>query len=225
MTDLVTSAGGLPEGNPTTWTVDVTLDDEEDYYWRVRASDDYEDGEWSPAAPFGVNSVNVSPGPFDLLSPEDDAILQYLQPTFEWTAATDPDLYDRIEYELYYSTDSTFTPATTIPELDTNRYFHSEELAYGNTYYWKIRAYDQFGGEIYSSQTFSFSTTTIGDANGNGDISIADAVFLINYVFMGGPAPVPLVAGDANCDGDVNLSDAVYIVNYIFNNGPEPGCI
>ncbi len=63
-----------------------------------------------------------------------------------------------------------------------------------------------------------------GDAGGDGSINIADAVYLINYIFKGGPAPEPLDAGDANCDGDVNVADAVYLINYIFKGGPEPCC-
>jgi len=63
-----------------------------------------------------------------------------------------------------------------------------------------------------------------GDANGDEAVNLADAVYIINYVFKGGPAPVPMEAGDANCDGTTNLADAVYLVNYIFKGGPEPGC-
>ncbi|MEZ5360340.1 MAG: dockerin type I repeat-containing protein [Candidatus Zixiibacteriota bacterium] len=65
-----------------------------------------------------------------------------------------------------------------------------------------------------------------GDANGDTTVNIGDAVFLITYIFKGGPAPDPEVAGDANCDGSLNIGDAVYLVNYIFNGGPGPctGC-
>ncbi len=65
---------------------------------------------------------------------------------------------------------------------------------------------------------------TCGDANGDSDINVADAVTLINYVFKGGPAPDPLLAGDANGDGDVNVADAVYMINFVFSGGPAPIC-
>ena len=61
-----------------------------------------------------------------------------------------------------------------------------------------------------------------GDANGDDQINLADAVYLINYVFKGGPAPEPLCVGDANGDGAVNLADAVYLINYIFKGGLPP---
>jgi hypothetical protein len=61
-----------------------------------------------------------------------------------------------------------------------------------------------------------------GDANGDGSTDISDAVYLIGYIFAGGPAPNPLPAGDANCDGAVDISDAVYMIQYIFVGGPPP---
>jgi PKD repeat protein len=61
-----------------------------------------------------------------------------------------------------------------------------------------------------------------GDADANGFVNISDAVYLINYIFAGGPAPNPLEAGDVDCNGFVNISDAVYLINYIFAGGPAP---
>ncbi len=61
-----------------------------------------------------------------------------------------------------------------------------------------------------------------GDADGNGAVSIADAVFLINYIFAGGPAPNPPAAGDADCSGSISIADAVFLINYIFGGGAPP---
>jgi hypothetical protein len=61
-----------------------------------------------------------------------------------------------------------------------------------------------------------------GDADGNGIVNISDAVYLISYIFSGGPPPDPLAAGDADCNGIVNISDAVYLISYIFGGGPAP---
>ncbi len=61
-----------------------------------------------------------------------------------------------------------------------------------------------------------------GDADNNGIITISDAVFLITYIFGGGPAPCPLRNGDADCTGIITISDAVYLINYIFGGGPAP---
>ncbi len=61
-----------------------------------------------------------------------------------------------------------------------------------------------------------------GDADGSGIITISDAVYLIGYIFGGGPAPNPVLAGDADCNGIITISDAVYLINYIFAGGPAP---
>ncbi len=63
-----------------------------------------------------------------------------------------------------------------------------------------------------------------GDANGDSTTNIGDAVHLVNYIFKGGEAPVPIEAGDANGDGDVNIGDGVGIIDYIFRGGPAPAC-
>jgi hypothetical protein len=62
-----------------------------------------------------------------------------------------------------------------------------------------------------------------GDANANGAIGPSDIVYLVNFVFKGGPAPLPVAgAGDVNCSGGVTSSDIVYLVNFVFKAGPAP---
>ncbi len=64
---------------------------------------------------------------------------------------------------------------------------------------------------------------TFGDANGNGIVNVSDVTYLINYIFAGGPAPVPLfITGDVNCDRETNVADVVYLINWIYLGGPEP---
>lgn len=64
----------------------------------------------------------------------------------------------------------------------------------------------------------------IGDADGSGSVDIADAVFLVAYIFSGGSAPQPLVAGDADGSGSLDIADAVYLIGYIFSGGSAPKC-
>jgi len=61
-----------------------------------------------------------------------------------------------------------------------------------------------------------------GDANTDGEINISDAVYVLNYLFVGGPAPEPMELGDANCDSKVNLTDIIYMINYVFRDGYDP---
>ncbi len=61
-----------------------------------------------------------------------------------------------------------------------------------------------------------------GDANSDAATNIADAVYVISYIFKGGPPPDPICEGDCSGDDAVNIGDAVHMVNYIFKGGPAP---
>jgi hypothetical protein len=56
----------------------------------------------------------------------------------------------------------------------------------------------------------------LGDVNGDGNVTVGDVVFLVNYLFKGGVPPV--VRNDAdvdNCPG-ITIGDAVQISCYLF---------
>jgi hypothetical protein len=64
----------------------------------------------------------------------------------------------------------------------------------------------------------------LGDANGDLSIDISDPVYILNYLFRGGPVPQPTIAGDSNNDGGISVGDAIYLLNYLFKGGPRPSC-
>jgi hypothetical protein len=60
-----------------------------------------------------------------------------------------------------------------------------------------------------------------GDANSDGQVNLADVVFLLSYVFADSSRPECLDAADANDDGHVNAEDATTTVGFLFlGNGP-----
>jgi len=64
-----------------------------------------------------------------------------------------------------------------------------------------------------------------GEADGLSDINILDIVYIINYKYKEGPAPVPyeLCSGDAFCeDCIVNILDVVYLINYKYKESLPP---
>jgi hypothetical protein len=62
-----------------------------------------------------------------------------------------------------------------------------------------------------------------GDVNGDCKIDVLDVVFLLNYIFVGGPPPVPLCMGDVNRSGGApDSDDALYLISYLFLYGPPP---
>ncbi len=65
-------------------------------------------------------------------------------------------------------------------------------------------------------------STMPGDANGDGILDVSDAVFIVNYLFQGGPPSNPPSAGDINGDCFIGLSDLVWLLNFLYRGGPPP---
>ena len=62
-----------------------------------------------------------------------------------------------------------------------------------------------------------------GDTNADADVTIADVVYLLNYIFRNGPSPLPAVCvGDADGDGWTNIQDVVYIIGYVLKGATPP---
>ena len=76
--------------------------------------------------------------------------------------------------------------------------------------------------ELFGALEVNCSDYLCGDANSDAVANIADAIFIIGYIFSGGIGPDPIEAGDANCDNKVNIVDVVYIIHYVFQGGHEP---
>ena len=73
-----------------------------------------------------------------------------------------------------------------------------------------------------------------GDVNADGARDISDAIYLLSYLFSGGPAPLPLACepaadfhnGDVNGSGSIEMSDAIFLLNWLFRGSRVPvvGC-
>lgn len=63
-----------------------------------------------------------------------------------------------------------------------------------------------------------------GETNGDGKITVGDAVFLVFHIFRGGdpPEPYEVCTGDANCNCALNIADAVFLINTVFRGGDLP---
>jgi len=61
-----------------------------------------------------------------------------------------------------------------------------------------------------------------GNVNADFTLDLADATFLLAYLFQGGATPVCPDSADVNDDGMINLADPVYLLAYLFQGGPPP---
>jgi hypothetical protein len=82
------------------------------------------------------------------------------------------------------------------------------------------------GSDVFVTKLTWTPDYPCGDVDGDGSITIADVVFLVDYIFMGGVGPQPISLADIDCSGSINIADVVYLINYIFGHGPAPcaGC-
>ncbi len=58
-----------------------------------------------------------------------------------------------------------------------------------------------------------------GDADGSGDVNIADLTYIVAYIFQGGPEPVKEEAADVDKSGNINVADLTGFVAFIFEDG------
>ncbi len=98
--------------------------------------------------------------------------------------------------------------------------------SFSATFYFSVAVADASIPPLVDTQAVSVTIVdapfACGDTDGSGAVSIADAVYLINYIFNGGPAPSPMETADVDCSGLASIADAVYIINYIFSGGAAP---
>lgn len=66
-----------------------------------------------------------------------------------------------------------------------------------------------------------------GDIDLDGEVTISDLLYLVDYQFDFGPAPQALNLADVNADCTIDIADLLYFVDYQFDSGPDPlaGCV
>lgn len=86
--------------------------------------------------------------------------------------------------------------------------------------------YEALWGElvpVFSAGSIEIQNCARADCDCSGDIDIADLVYLVDFMFTGGPEPDPYQTG--NIDGIgvfIDIADLVYLVDFMFNGGPPP---
>jgi hypothetical protein len=62
----------------------------------------------------------------------------------------------------------------------------------------------------------------VGDADGLGNITLADVIYIANYLLKAGPKSCPLGASDVDCNGKIELPDVIYLATYLLKGSPSP---
>jgi len=135
--------------------------------------------------------------------------------------------------DLDLSVSSEFSSDVAVLLNDGNGVFDPDSVYPVGDYAYSVVAADLDGDGDLDLATAAYGADSVsvlrnclpaGDCNGDDVINSADVVYLINYLFKGGPAPEPSGVGDVNCDGIINSADVVYLINHLFKGGPPPGC-
>ncbi|MEW5922975.1 MAG: M20/M25/M40 family metallo-hydrolase [Candidatus Zixiibacteriota bacterium] len=78
-------------------------------------------------------------------------------------------------------------------------------------------------GDYFAIEPFIY----YGDVNGDESINILDVIYIINYLYRGGPAPLQLNLADVDASCNITILDVTYLINYLYRGGPQPqpGCV
>jgi len=243
LTQLTAYIAGVNEGLAmTSWIADSLTAENQQHWWRARASDGYENGPWSDADSFTVDAYNESPDPSVLLAPPDASAVIDLTPIFEWDTAVDPDPDATLTYTIHLGLDPGFVFSAEIIDLDTTDVEWPTELTLDTPYWWKVEADDGRGG-VSESAVWSFTTQPECDCelycdmggalvDGQPAFTPIDVAYIVNYVYKSLDArPVlslcPAENGDWDCSGAVTPLDVTYYVQFVYKSsgiGPCDPC-
>jgi len=140
------------------------------YYWRVKAENEYGDGDWSEVWEF--TTVGLPPGKVVLVSPSNSQQDVDNETTLEWNS-----IETAISYSLQLATSQDFTTLVTNEENLADTTFQVFDLVNkeGNlaknssqtsildgltTYFWRVKAVNAFGDGDWSD-TWGFTTRAI----------------------------------------------------------------
>ena len=164
LTSFVAEVPAVAGGTDTTsWTVDVDLQPDTQYWWRCRATDDSgHTGTWMEAATFYVQLTDHPPTVPVLVGPSAGGQLPDLTGRLAWLECTDPD-EDNGDSVVGYRVQVDDDPAFASPEVDDAsitplakatgaisvslaELSGSGNLVLGTRYYWRANARDSHGG-------------------------------------------------------------------------------
>ena len=135
---------------PVTGSNSTSTLEQGEYYWRVRAINQYETpSEWSKTWKF---TVSIPPGVPKLSDPEADELIENIRtPELEWESAE-----NGTAYQVQVDNNQEFSS----PEFDTTTSKTNSKVGPNLTlgdYYWRVRAINEFGTESEWSDTRKFS--------------------------------------------------------------------
>ena len=112
---------------------------------------------------------------------------------------------------LGFSANDTHKPIVLKAWYDDKEY----DIADTGYYFASDASYGSFSEGLVN---LTIVSSLVGDANDDGQVSISDAVAIVNYIFNNASGNFNITNADVNGDGQVTISDAVAVVMMCENN-------
>ena len=109
-----------------------------------------------------------------------------------------------------------------IVDVETTEYT-DYDVTPGTTYYYMYKVLSTDLKEFDASNVVAATplTSTKGDANGSGDVDVADVITTVNYAAGQEPKPFIFEAADMNTDQAIDILDVIGIIKVIMNPGEQ----
>ncbi len=222
--------GNLPDLSDALLVADSTsefslelfdLEDNQSYYWTVRATDSNTMGTWAADTLSFITNISESPSDFALLSPENGSVVVDGDTTLVWEEAIDPDPLDDPHYDLWIGTTEDFSNAILVADSTDQNFFTVQGLFDDLTYYWTVRATDSNTGGTWSTDTLSFDSNmpeppSAFNLSGPADGSIVtDGDTLLTWIEAIDPDPYDTTHYDVWMGTTPDLFDAILIADSV----------
>lgn len=131
---------------------------------------------------------------------------------------------DAMGFNVYRYTEATINNPTRINEdivdIETTE-FVDYDVTPGTTYYYmyKVLSTDLQEYDVSNVVAATPLTGELGDANGSGEVDVADVITTVNYAAGQQPKPFIFEAADMNTDLSIDILDVIGIIKKIMNPG------
>ncbi len=121
------------------------------------------------------------------------------------------------EWVKFIAQDTIMINPSLIEAYETE--FIDYDVTPGTTYYYLVR---EIGTDLQQHDVSNVvsavpQTSTLGDANGSGDVDVADVITTVNYAAGQDPKPFIFEAADMNADTSIDILDVIGIIKKIVN--------
>ncbi len=182
------------ESGQTEWQVSALLNEDQTYYWRVRANDGFSFSPWLESQ-FLVNIENRLPPAPTIVSPAQGSQVSIVRPVFRVGNSVDPD-GDQLSYEFFVYSDA--AAANLVAQSDVL-------LGTGNTTQWQIST-------PLNNQQMYYWRASVTDSR-NLPIATDLVAFTTNI-----STPTPLPPKPPRAPGDVIMAP---VINLLLEEEPE----